>query len=513
MLLFLLAVLPIVFLIFTLGILKMTGYKACILAMILTILEVVFIFEAPVLNVVTGIIEGVVMALWPICLVIVAAVFTYNLVVYTKEIEVIKAMLASVSRDKRILILIIAWGFGAFMEGMAGFGTAVAIPASILVGLGFNPFFAATVCLVANTTPVTFGSIGVPEMTAATITGLNISTMALYTIFQTMIMSILVPFMIVYMVGRCTKNKIFDTYKDIWLIILASGIFFIVGEYFTTVLINSELSSVIGAIISMIAIIILTKLLKVNNSKFNIETSQKNIDVSLKQAFIAWSPFIFVLIFLIFTSSLIPIVNQTLGKFKTSIVIYSGKDAMPYTFFWLSTPGIQIIIATIFGGIVQKCSLKEIINIFIKTVKQLAKTIVTIISVIVTAKLMGYCGMIEIIADFIVNITGNFYPFMAAFLGSIGTFVTGSATSSAVLFAKLQCSAATTLNIDPTWLVAANITGSTAGKIISPQSITIATAAAGIAGVESKILLKVIKYYAVFVVVYGIVTYLGIKIF
>lgn len=512
MLLFLLAVLPIIFLIFTLGIVKMSGYKACILAMILTVLEVLFVFKAPIINVVTGTIEGIAMAIWPICLVIVAAVFTYNLVVYTKKIETIKDMLASVSSDKRILILIIAWGFGAFMEGMAGFGTAVAIPASILVGLGFNPFFAATVCLVANTTPVTFGSIGVPEMTAANITGLNVSTLAIYTILQTMVMSIVVPFMIVYMVGKCTKNKMIDTFKDIWIIILSSGIFFVIGEYFTTRLINSELSSVIGAIVSMIVIIILTKLLNVNNPKFNIETSKKNVTINLKQAFIAWSPFVFVLVFLIFTSSLIPIINQTLLKFKSSIVIYSGKDAKPYTFFWLSTPGVQIIIATVLGGIVQKCSIKGIICVFIKTIKQLTKTIITIISVIVTAKLMGYCGMIEIIADFIVDITGNFYPLMAAFLGSVGTFVTGSATSSAVLFAKLQYSAANTLNVDSAWMVAANITGSTAGKIISPQSITIATAAAGISGVESKILIKVIKYYALFIIIYGTVVYFGIKI-
>ena len=165
---------------------------------------------------------------------------------------------------------------------------------------------------------------------------------------------------------------------------------------------------------------------------------------------------------------------------------------------------MQIIIAAFIGGLVQKCPVGEIISVFFKTIKQMSKTIITIMSVIAAAKVMGYCGMIQVIANFVVNITGSFYPLVAALLGSIGTFVTGSATSSTVLFTKLQFSAASVLNMNPTWMVASNIIGSTAGKIISPQSIAVATAATGIVGKESEMLTGVIKYYIVFVVIYGL---------
>ena len=510
MLMFLLAILPILFLVVALTGLKLPGHKACPIAMIITLIEALFIWKQSSIDVITGTLEGFVMAIWPICLVIIAAVFTYNLVVYTKNIEIIKNMLASVSTDRRILVLIIAWGFGAFMEGMAGFGTAVAIPAGILIGLGFEPLFAAMICLVANTTPVAFGSIGVPEITAASIAGLSSYKIAIYTILQTSIMSVLVPFMLIYMTGKNANKKGLEAFSGIWLITLMSGLSFTVSQYITARFISSELPSILGSVICMAVIIFLTKLFKVNNPDFSIKTEKNTSKINLKEAFVAWSPFIFVLLFLVFTSSLVPAINKPLASVKSSIVIYSGKDAVPYTFAWLSTPGVQIIIAAFIGGLVQKCPVGEIITVFFKTIVQMSKTIITIMAVIATAKVMGYCGMIQVIADFIVNITGNFYPFVAPFLGSVGTFVTGSATSSSVLFTKLQCSAASVLNMSPTWMVASNIIGSTAGKIVSPQSIAVATAATGVVGKESEILTGVIKYYIVFIIVYGLVTYFGI---
>ena len=513
MFMFLLAILPILFLVIALTGLKLPGHKACPLAMIITLIEALFIWKQSNMDVITGAIEGFVMAIWPICLVIIAAVFTYNLVVYTKNIEIIKNMLASVSTDKRILVLIIAWGFGAFMEGMAGFGTAVAIPAGILMGLGCEPLFAAMVCLVANTTPVAFGSIGVPEITAASIAGLNSSEIAVHTIIQTSIMSVLVPFMIVYMTGRNKGKRGLEAFKGIWFITLMAGLSFTVSQYITARFISSELPSILGSVVCMAVIIFLTKLFKVNNPDFNIKTEKVISNVSLKDAFVAWSPFIFVLLFLVFTSSLVPMINKPLASVKSSITIYSGQGAVPYTFAWLSTPGVQIIVAAFIGGIVQRCPIGDIVSILFKTIKQMSKTIITIMSVIATAKVMGYCGMIQVIADFIVNITGSFYPFVAPFLGSVGTFVTGSATSSTVLFTKLQCSAALVLNMSPTWLVASNVVGSTAGKIISPQSIAVATAAAGIIGKESEILTGVIKYYIIFILIYGLVTYFGVGVF
>ena len=175
---FILALLPIIWLIVAMSVLKIPGWKACLIALALTWVEARIFWKLPLLHTATAAAEGVANALWPIIIVILAALFVYNLTLETGAMEKIKAMLASVSTDKRVLALLIAFGFGNFMEGMAGFGTAVAIPAGILVGLGFSPLLSVVTCLVINSTPTAFGSVGVPVNTMANITGLNAAQIA-----------------------------------------------------------------------------------------------------------------------------------------------------------------------------------------------------------------------------------------------------------------------------------------------------------------------------------------------
>ena len=512
---FLLAMLPIIWLIIALSGLKMAGHVACPIALIITVIEALFLWKQKIIDVLTGGLEGFAMAIWPICLVIVAAVFTYNLVVHTKNMELIKKMLTSVSKDKRILVLIISWGFGGFMEGMAGFGTAVAIPAGILCGLGFDPIFAAMICLVANTTPVAFGSIGIPTVTAANVTGFSPHMTASYVVLQLAIMVILVPFFLVFITGKHEGAKGLGDYKEILFITLMSGVSFLIPQYLTAKFIGAELPAVIGSVCSMAVTIILAKvMLKGKSSKFDVELEEDENEESLtvKDALVAWSPFILVLVFLLLTSTLVPAIHDPLSAIKSDVPIYTGEGASPYTFTWVATPGILILIAAFIGGIIQKCPIGEIFGVLGKTIVQMLKTIITIMAVLATAKIMGYSGMTQSIADFIVRVTGSFYPLVAPLIGSIGTFVTGSSTSSSVLFSKLQASTGAELNINQIWLVAANTVGSTAGKIISPQSIAVATAATATVGKESEILTKVIKYFVLFAVIYGLVCYFGLRL-
>ena len=501
---FLLAMLPIIWLIIALSGLKMAGHVACPIALIITVIEALFLWKQKIIDVLTGGLEGFAMAIWPICLVIVAAVFTYNLVVHTKNMELIKKMLTSVSRDKRVLVLIIAWGFGGFMEGMAGF----------LCGLGFEPIFAATVCLVANTTPVAFGSIGIPTVTAANVTGFSPHMTASYVVLQLAIMVILVPFLVVFITGKHEGAKGIGDYKEILFITLMSGLSFLVPQYLTAKFVGAELPAVIGSVCSMAVTIILAKvMLKGKASKFDVEIEDNDdTTMTVKDAFVAWSPFILVLLFLLLTSTLVPAIHDPLSAIKSNVPIYSGEGASPYTFTWVSTPGVLILIAAFIGGLIQGCPVGEIFVVLGKTVIQMFKTIITIMAVLATAKIMGYSGMTQSIADFIVRVTGSFYPLVAPLIGSIGTFVTGSSTSSSVLFSKLQASTGAELNINQIWLVAANTVGSTAGKIISPQSIAVATAATATVGKESEILTKVIKYFVLFVIIYGLVCYFGVKL-
>ena len=175
---FFIALSPILWLIIALAILKMPGHKACPLALIIALAAALFIEHMAPLNAFTAVLEGVALACWPILLVIIAAIFTYNLSMHTKGINTIKRMLTNVSTDRRILILLIGWGFGGFLEGMAGFGTAIAIPAGMLAGIGINPILSASVCLIANSEPTAYGSIGIPLVTLSNLTGIDATLLA-----------------------------------------------------------------------------------------------------------------------------------------------------------------------------------------------------------------------------------------------------------------------------------------------------------------------------------------------
>ena len=202
---FILALAPIIWLMVALSVLKMPGYKACIITVIITAIESVAIWKFNPVFMLTAALEGALNALWPICLVIVAALFTYNLSLETGAMEKIKKMLASVSTDQRVLALLIAWAFGHFMEGMAGFGTAVAIPAGILIALGMEPLPVVVGCLVVNSMPTAFGSVGVPTTTISNITGLDVVKLSGDTAKIELLIFAMLPFFLIFIIGKGFK--------------------------------------------------------------------------------------------------------------------------------------------------------------------------------------------------------------------------------------------------------------------------------------------------------------------
>lgn len=505
MLAFVLALLPILWLIVALTVLKIPGFKACAIALGIAYVLAVFVWKMPILNSFTAVLEGAALALWPIIIVIIAAIFTYNICVATGRMEVIKRLLASVTNDKRVLVLIIAWGFGGFMEGMAGFGTAVAIPASMLWGLGFDPVFAAIVCLIANSTPTAFGSIGIPTTTLAKITGLDVYGLSTNTVILLAILIILTPFILVFLTGKSKKSL-----KGVFAITLISGLSFLIPEYLVAKFLGAELPVVLGSVCSMIATVFAAKIFGKGNidKEYCLERKSDN-KVTMKEALVAFSPFILIFVFLLATSKLIGPLNELLAMVKTSVNIYNGKGATPYVFSWLTTPGLWIIFAAMIGGKIQGASFKQMLIIFKNTLIQMSKTIVTIISIMATAKLMGYSGMIASISLIFVTYTGSFYPLFAPFLGSIGTFVTGSGTSASVLFGGLQAETSTALHLNQLWITASNTAGAITAKMISPQNIAVAVAAVSLQGKESVLLKGTIKYYALFISIVGITTLIG----
>lgn len=526
----LLALLPIIWLIVALSILKLPAWKATSVAAIGSFIVAITYFQADPMIMVSGALEGAALAIWPILLVITAAIFVYNLVVHTKAMETIKTMLSSVTSDMRVLALLLAWGFGAFMEGMAGFGTAVAIPAAMMVAVGFDPLKSIIACLVANSVPTTYGSIGIPTTTLASLTGLDPVHLGTFIAVQLFLLNIIAPFFVVMIIGGGVKAL-----KGVFLVTLLSGLALAIPEVIINKLLGPELSVISASIAIMAVIILCAKFLPPNDPAYQVKQAGAP-KVSGSEGLIAAMPFILIFVLLLLTSKLFPAINGPLASIKTSVPIYQGEGAKPYTFVWIATPGIMIFIAGILGGFIQKASAGEIFGTLGSTVKNLKFTYLTIITVVMTAKLMTYSGMTIEIANALVAATGTMYPAFSPIVGALGAFLTGSGTNANVLFGPLQIASAQSL--DPAnwedlgfWLAAVNSGAAGIGKMLSPQSIAISIGAVGPAlkayldshkeitpeeahklehEVEANVIMNsAFKYFLIFIIMHGAIAFFG----
>ncbi len=506
---FILALLPIIWLVIALCGLKLQAHIASAGACIIAFIEAIIIWNMPILNAGSAALEGFAMALWPIVLVIIAAVFTYNLTVYTGAMDIIKRMITSVSCDKRILVILIGWCFGGFLEGMAGFGVAIAIPASMLYALGFNPVKAILVCLIANGCPTMFGSIGIPTTTLASITSLDAVQLAFTQTLQVAPLLFISPFLMVMLVSGGKKGL-----KGMIPFITVASLSFVIPEIIAAKFIGADLPVIIASVCSLACTFAYASAHSKKHSvpqeyEMEIIEEENAKPITVRSALVAWSPFILIFVFLLLTSKLVPFINEPLSAIKSSVHIYQGENAAPYTFTWINTPGVLILLSGIIGGIIQDCRFKDLCKVMKDTIVQMSKTIFTMLGVLACAKIMGYSGMISSISVFFVSVLGSFYPLAAPFIGALGTFVTGSGTSSEVLFGNVQLEAARAIGTNEFWLVAANSLGTSAGKMLSPQSIAIGCAACALKGKDGEILGKIAKYAFGYLIVMAIIVYFG----
>lgn len=502
---FILGLLPIIWLVIALCGMKWPGYKAALGALIIASIEAIVYFKFSVIDTATSILEGFAFALWPIVIVIIAAVFTYNLSLKTGSIDMIKKLLTSVSADKRILVLLIGWCFGGFMEGMAGFGTAVAIPASMLWVLEFNPITACLVCLIANATPTPFGSIGIPTVTLATNLGLANNIISFATVCALSLLIVITPFIMVMIVG-----KGFKAFKGIVPVILISGLSFLIPEAIVAYFVGAELACVAGSVCALVCTIVAS--MKLTNQdkipdEYRIEV-KKGSPLVLSKTLKALSSFILIFVVLLLTSNLVAPINQALSSFTTSIKISTFEGAGMTKFTWINTPGVLIMLCAIVGGFIQGAKVSEMAAVFIATLQQMAYTVLTMLFILGTARIMQYSGMIGKVAD-LFKIFGPVYPVFAPVLGALGTFVTGSGTSSSALFGSVQVATAESIGANTYWMAAANSLGVATGKMMAPQSIAIGLVAVNEAGKDGELLKKVIPYALIFIVLSAFICFFG----
>ena len=530
----LVSVIPILLLIVLMMGFKVSGYKSAIITLVITVL--LALFATPAMGIIpekyTGVsiagitfwsvIEGLLKACFPIILIIICAIFSYNILCETKEIETIKTQFIQMTSDKGLLVLLLTWGLGGVLEGMAGFGTAVAIPAAILIGLGFKKMFSAVICLVANTVAVGFGAVGLPATTLAnqvaasgTATSAELCEVATFIIIQLALMFFITPFLILMMTDR---KKILKNLS----IALFVGSFSITVQFCCAHFIGPETPAILGSVAAIIAMLIYNKLFIKKTDENGVEIEKKKFGTvkTLK----AWSVYALIIFFILISSKIVPPVNELLNntlvtKFDIPVIGNAFK------FGWLSNAGLMIFLGAVIGGLIQGLSFGRLMKLLAKTTINLQKTVVTICCLVAMAMLMNNTGMTNDIAKGLVELTGSIFPFFAPLIGSIGTFVTGSATNANILFGKLQATAAHDLGLvnqstffgvsgnETNWLAAANCAGSEGGKLLSPQSIAIATAACDMEGQDGEIMRKTMPFAIFWILMNGLMVFLGLHVF
>lgn len=493
-----LAVTPVVLLIVLLGFLKVSGDKSAFITLITTLLIAVFGFDFTLESIGLSIIYGSLKAIFPIILIIITAIYSYNVVVFTQKMEVLKFQFSHISKDKTVQVLLLTWGFGGLLEGMAGFGTAVAIPAAILIGLGYKPLFSALVSLLSNSVPTAFGAVGVPVKAIAIEIGHeNLTSLGGQVVLQLMPLMLIIPFIIVTL----TDSSLKSLPKNFLLSVIVGGVSIAV-QYFSVRYIGVETPAILGSIASIIVIVIWGKITAKKDPVSSLETKTSTEIIN------AWAVYGLILFFIIITSPLFDSFRTFLQSISaTPITIPIKGIEKTVKIFWLTDAGLLIFLGTFLGGLIQGATIKELFSVLWKSTIQLKKTYITVISLIILSTIMDFSGMIPVLGMALVAATGTFYPLFAPAIGCLGAFLTGSDTSSNILFGKLQANVAHQIGAEPSWFAAANTVGATGGKIISPQSIAIATSACGQQGEEGTIMKKALPYALFYITVAGLMVY------
>jgi len=538
------ALIPILYFFWALAIKRMKGHTAGVTTLLIALVLAVFVYGMPAHQAVMSASQGAVYGLLPIGWIIVTSVFLYKLTVKTGQFEIIRSSVLSITDDRRLQALLIAFSFGAFLEGAAGFGAPVAISAALLVGLGFNPLYAAGICLIANTAPVAFGAIGIPIIAVEGPTGIPAMDISKMVGRQLPFLSVFIPFYLII---------IMSGFKRAWEVlpaILVSGVSFAVTQYVSSNFLGPELPDILSAIVSLIALAVFLKFWKPKTTfRFSHENEmaaaaeaqqleQQKASYSAGQIFKAWTPFLLLTAMVSIwgipavkqaltghyegSNSLLLFINDIGGRLTfapgvpflhNQILDGSGKplEAL-YKLDLAGSAGTAILIAAVLTKFVTGMPWKEWGAVFTDSLKELGKPILTIASVVGFAYVTNSSGMSTTLGMSLA-MTGSMFAFFSPVLGWLGVFITGSDTSANLLFGSLQKVTAQSVGMEPVLSVAANSSGGVTGKMISPQSIAVACAAVGLAGKESDLLRFTLKHSLFLLFLVCMITFLQHHLF
>ncbi|MFJ3986731.1 L-lactate permease [Streptomyces fungicidicus] len=496
----LVAALPLVIVLVLLGGVRMKAHLAGLIGLLAAVLVACLAYGMPLDQTLSSGVQGAVFGLFPIMWIVINALWVYRMTVRTRHFDVLRRSFGRLSDDPRIQALVIAFCFGALLEALAGFGAPVAISAVMLVALGFDPVRAAVVALVANTAPVAFGAMGTPVVTLAQVTGLPLDSVASVVGRQTPLLALVVPLVLVWLVdGR-------RGLRETWVPALVCGVAFAVAQFVASNYVSAQLADIGAALAGAGALVAVprSRVPATESVRASVLTGARSEELDEEdprgEVVRAYAPY--ALIVAIFSVAQIPAVKDWLAgatqTYDWPFLDVAGPDGEPVggnVFSWpiVSTGGTLVLIAGVFTAAVIGVRAGVAVKEWLATVHELRFAILTVTSVLALAYVMNLSGQAATIGHFVAA-AGAGLAFLSPVLGWFGVAVSGSDTSSNALFGALQVTAAQQSGLSPELLAAANSSGGVLGKMISPQNLTIACAAVGLAGREGDLLRKVLPW-------------------
>ncbi len=485
------AALPIFTLLYLLGVRRTPAWKSGLFGLGAAALVSIFVYRMPVGMVASATGYGAAFGLFPIGWVVFCAVLLYRITLETGKFEVVKDSVGNLTGDRRLQALLIAFAFGAFIEGAAGFGTPVAVAAAMLAGLGFSPFYAAGICLLANTAPVAFGSIGIPVLTLSKITNLPLQELSAGVGRICAPISLIVPAYLVAVMGG------WKGLRGVLPAVLACGVSFAGTQFAVSNFVGPELTDILSSLAAIGSLVLLLCFWKPKDHfelDGHTDPPASRRRHSAGELVHAWSPYALLVVFVLTWGMLKPLLNRftiavpwpglhDLVQQAPPVVSSATSYGAIYRFEWLAASGTACLLASLLSAAVLGMSPGRFLQVVRATAKQLFLSELTIAAVLALGFLMNYSGATATLG-LAFAATGALFPFFSSMLGWLGVFLTGSDTSANALFGNLQVVTAKHLNLNPILMAASNSSGGVMGKMISLQSIAVAAAATGMAPSE-----------------------------
>jgi lactate permease len=534
----LVAALPVVVLLGALAFFHVKAHWAALLGLAMALGTAILVYGMPGQMAFATALHGAAYGLFPIGWIVINAIFIYDITVKTGKFEVLKQTIAGLASDQRIQVLLIGFSFGAFIEGAAGFGTPVAISAAMLIGLGFKPLAAAGLALIGNTAPVAYGALGTPIIVLARVTNLPVEQLSAMTGRQLPFFSILVPFWLVWAMAG------FAGMLEIWPVCLVAGVAFAIPQFLVSNYHGPWVVDIVASAVSILSVVVLLRFWQPKRVWRFPDAQEAEAEVSgvprfksvgamaaqpkptAREAWSAWMPWLILSVF-VFAWGL-PVVKNWLNgihnptwqvPFLHNLVLRAPPvvpkptpEAATFSLNYLSATGTGLLLSGIVSGLLLGLSPGALLETFIGTVKRVRYPLLTIAAMLALGFTTRYAGS-DATMGLALASTGHLFPFFSAMLGWLGVALTGSDTSSNVLFGNLQQITAQQVGISPVLAAASNSSGGVMGKMIDAQSIVVAGVATGQEGQEGSILRYVFFHSVALAALVGLLVYLQAYVF